>query len=312
MDSLGHTLLFVLLTTAFVEVVPPPLFAQSKTREIDQHFIDERASNESLFKTLPGNHITPVNNRMIFTLMMNSMNAEVRGKSHDDQTEDDHLKVQSYSVAPYLALSGKYFGGGLSGEIGEGGSRYNSPSVGLKEQSLMRYHGLGVHMFYTPTEKTSRMRLTFAAGTRVLSVNHRARSEGITSKENSEAWEHQNYQVSRSQIGANLDLKLFKNFSLIPWVDHNYTYSNDLASKIDHQNQDERVQHSERYTGDNLIFWQPGSQWHYGLDAALRLDHFEFHFGNLVGAALNQGRGSNRIENRSFSLSVIFLTPTDT
>jgi hypothetical protein len=285
--------------------------AQDRTREVDQHFIDERASQEALFKTLPGTHITPINNRMIFTLMLNALDAKIDGSGKNNPADHEQLRVRNYSLEPYIALSGKHFGGGLSAEIGEARTKYDAPTNDLHEQSVLRYQGAGVHMFYTPMEKSSRARLTFVAGTKVLGAKHKAKSSLAHNQLEANKWEEQRYQVSRSRIGANLDIRVLESFSLIPWVDHNYTYSKDLSNRIGHENKDKQVQLAERFSGDNEIYWQPGSQWLYGLDAAARIKNFEIHFGNLLGTLLAPNAGSNRIVNHSYSVSVIFLTPTE-
>lgn len=283
-------------------------------REVDDHFVNERSKGAGVFRTLPGTHISPKNNRLVFGTIFEHQYTRVKGQDiiteqGERKPNPERLKLNSYSVAPYVGISGKSLGAALLTEYGAARTRYDDPQENNIERSRLNYHGLGAQLFFSPGS-SARSPLTFVLGSRYLSASHKATSTLGSVYTDPYAWETIDYHVVKSHVGANLNVSFLESFSVIPWMNTTHTTLDGFDTTLDNATENE-IGYVKRFVGDRELYWDPGWSLQYGLDFAVRVYQLEVHFGNLMGAALQKAESNARIQNQTVSVSVIYYTPTN-
>jgi hypothetical protein len=262
-------------------------------RPAEQSLADYEGRQKPIFRTLPALQLTPINKTSILSFSYSHIDIQAKGKRTPDT-----LGIDGYSVSPAIIFSGKEFGLGISGELGDGQTLYRDESYA--ERGVLKHSGAGITALYNPTPSWQRVFVTFTATTKLLTVRQQARTEYGDRKD---PWERTSYQAYRHQLGSNLTLRLSKNFAIIPWGQVGYLDN----SQLDTLNS---ASTANRLRFDSAYFLGEGYRSDYGVDVALRINRFEIHLGNVLGAALNnkKNKHSDQVRDNSISVSLTLQT----
>ncbi len=284
----------------------------AEPREIDQHYNKQKRSDAGIFQTLPITHITPDKNHFIFAMKYDAINAKINGEPSSVEhlksgyNPDETLKLTGSNASPFLGYSYDKIGMGVTGEWGELHSRYRNSDLDLAETGDMKFHGFGAHLFLNPIPTMKQNNFNMIAGGKVLQVEHAASSHADTDETSRTI----NYKVFKSEIGGNINIRVFNSFAIIPWASYSKVFTNDFdraynASSSDGLSAGES-ENAERLAGDADIFWNDQARLNLGIDIAIKVSNLEFHIGNVMDALLNANRKSSaRLRDHSISVGVL-------
>lgn len=286
----------------------------TKPREIDQCYADQRRNNPQLFQTLPITHITPDNNHFIFAMKYDALNARINGKATTPSqikrgyNPDESLKITGSNASPFLGYSYDKIGMGLTGEWGEFHTRYHNAEDSLTEAGDIKFHGFGMHMFLNPIPTMKHNSFNLVGGAKALQVQHKARSSAAVSDSN--AVPLLNYHVYKTELGGNINIRLFDALAVIPWASYSKIFTNDIDAKLANLDSSESRTTSsntnERFYGDADLFWNDQAKLNMGVDVAIKVAKLEFHIGNVMGALLNANKKTSaRLSDHSISVGVL-------
>ena len=293
----------ILIVIALTEA-PAKVYAdEGQPREIDNHYRQHRTHSRSLFKTLPGTHFSPESDSIMLGQSIEYIDASINGQNTSSFGDPTHfhesLSLQGFSLAPSATVAGKHFGLGVSGALGKRSSSYHDTQIGYYEKSKMNMYGAGTHLIWNPIVENKTAKLSFTIGIKRLNVIHQTQAGIEADTTDATTWERIDYEVMQGYIGTHLQLQVFKQLFLIPWVNQSYTDSSSLTKAAN------KARHKERVSGDQEVFLAPGSTLSYGLDIGVVIKDVRLNIGNLIGFALaNEDVSSQRVKDRSFNLNI--------
>jgi len=275
----------------------------AEPREVDRHYRQHRTHSRSLFKTLPGTHFSPEPNSILLGQSIEYTDASINGQNTssfgDPTTFHETLDLSGFNVSPSVTIAGKHFGLGISGNIGKRASKYHDDQLEYYENSKMNIYGGGAHLIWNPIVKKQVAKISFTIGVNRSNVVHQTQTNNEIDRADSPDWERIDYEVLQGYAGAHLQLQVFKQFFIVPWVNHSYIDSGSLTKAV------EKSTHKQRIAGDQEVYLTPGSTLSYGLDIGVTIKDVRLNIGNLIGFALaNEDVSSRRVKDRSFNLNI--------
>lgn len=109
-----------------------------------------------------------------------------------------------------------------------------------------------------------------------------------------------NYSVYNYAIGVNLQLKLVRAMTIIPWAD--YLWVDDRAA---HGAGSKMVDSAKIDFADDLkILWNDRPRLNHGIDFAVQISRFELRLGGAFGAFIASGMGPENVRKNGFHITV--------
>lgn len=285
-----------LLVLSITLHVGAALADEGQLNPIEKALIDHQRSSDPTFNSTPVNHITPQFNLVTIAFDSEIINTSVENKMMSFGSYEK-LQLGGYSFTPYLALSLRNIGVGISGEVGQKSAKYETGykdstlSSVLKEESFLDYTGLGVYFYYTLFKKSKKFRMTVIGGTKLLNVKHQARSyyynsDNPSSVESKSGFETIKYTIQKMELGLNMRLQVTNSVAIIPWADISIPNTNqvdELLKPATRESYTGAVLNPRRYSADVELFWRNRSELIYGVDVAVKYKRLEFHIGSGIG-----------------------------
>lgn len=282
-------------------------------RVLDQEYIDYSSSNDVVYESAPVTHVVPSFKTITLSLAGGYLDSTVNGPRANGNTEHE-LKMDGYRFAPYLAVSLKRIGLGFSAEAGKRTLDYKlGPGLGTqKQRSEVDYRAIGIYAYLLPFDSGGEQPViaSLVLGAKDYNVNHKATGLIDVNESFDARAAKYRYNVTDYEIGALIDWRLMKRFSIVPWVDYVYSDIHDPVRQADEQLEGTSSSGAKRdaaafLKGDAKLLWQSHPRLDFGLDLVARLGSFALHLGDVFGLILNQNR-PDTITDHSYVLHVSF------
>jgi hypothetical protein len=288
---------FCFLMVASGIAVSSRAMADYSRQEMTEAYGTQLKSGRSIFATTPIYHIVPEENTITFASAINYTDVLIGPQGYSAADGADKLPMslsyKGWSGSPYVGFSGNHFGLGFTASNGFATSEYRAGAS--RESSIVRFSGVGFFGYYSTTLSILPKSFVFSffGGAGSLSAQHEESDKYVNVK--------YRYRVSSYTSGLNVGIHLARRFTWIPWIDYS-------TNKISSPEIDGRTYTSgdDRLDQSIALYWRTAPNLRYGIDFAVNLAGFDFHFGGLLGAIGNVTNVTRRIDDNSnqFSFSV--------
>lgn len=273
---------------------------EAQLNSIEKALIDHQKKTGATFNSTPVNHITPQFNKVTIAFDSEIINTSIESTNSSKRLYEK-LQLGGYSFTPYLALSLRNIGVGISGDVGHKSAKYESRlldasmSSGVSEESFLDYTGLGVYFYYILFKKSKKFRVTVIGGTKLLNVKHQARtlnlnSNGTSTSGSKQGFERIKYTVQKMELGLNMRFQVARSVAIIPWADISVPNTNQVDDLVHHSSlspTSSHVHNPRRYSADVELFWRNRNELIYGVDVAVKYKSLELHIGSAIGYLSN-------------------------
>ena len=286
--------------------------------------MQEQNQSSGIFESIPLSHFSPAFNVVTFAGEVNYLDVTAT-ESEKSQYVDNSLtsRITGYQIEPYVALSLKSFGLGLTGEAGNYVTSYtgyestpgSSYRINYNDKGIIDYSGIGFTIFFNPFPKLRRdFKLSINLSNKLLNVKHRAIDSGSSSSSTvnvNKSYFETKYTVTRQQAGINAQIHITRKFSVIPWADYSLTNTSQIDDKIQRvvDGGGGELNFIQRYYSDVEMVWKVRNEATFGIDFALKIYKLEVHFGSIVGFFTNSSSSTaGNIDGPQVSVSIAYET----
>ena len=288
-------------------------FAEVTAREEHQEaYKTQLQKTPAIFSGAPVYHLVPRENTVTIAASVERTDVTIGAPgSHvtsANPKDTQRLYYEGWSGSPYLAFSGKNFGIGAAGTVGEAASTFSyTREESLSERSSLRYSGIGLFLYATarPDFLPKNINFTVFGGASSLNAIQVEQDKSLPGFYQYPAQRYR-YAVQRYTGGLDIGIQLAKRFTWIPWVD----YAKNFAGKptaSDPWAIQQNISNSTLRNNQNL-FWNITPPLRYGIDFAAQFLGLEIHFGGLLGALGSINKGSDRVLDKSNEFSISLST----
>ena len=299
---------------------------------LEDAYVAEYQTRNSIYQSAPLTHIVP--SFKTVTLALAADRYDVRlvddhfGNARPFPNAEQRLNLTGHKFAPYIAVSLQRIGLGFGAETGTKSLRYSlvdktvpdaTGPLTRSQKSDMTYNAVGVYAYLLPYATTGQRAViaSVVLGAKSYNVTHQvtptaAPVTAATAAQDDQAARKFRYNIAEYELGCLVELRLLKNFSLIPWVDYTYIDIRDPITQADNalkasgtsaNYQDTQV--APILKGDTMMFWRARPRVDFGLDLVARTHGFAVHLGELFGALI-ASRDTDLITDKSYYLSFSF------
>lgn len=268
--------------------VEKPVYGEDRSEFVDR-LLNHNKNYNPIFATAPITHIVPRFNIITLGLSFNLTNVAVNPTPNPGIINQDlsknFLKIKGTTFAPLLGVSLKNFGLGITIERGEKTIDYQNSFIA--QQSKISYSGPGLYIYWSSIPSISRLiKPTLIFGATSINTKHLVSSYYDPSLGLGVSTEYK-YNVIRWTAGTNVIFQIYKNFSLIPWADYQYTDTKSIDSEIESGRNSVGSPASFLYDDLRVVWHGSGKRAQYGIDIAVNLFGLDFRLGNLFGLLAN-------------------------
>lgn len=302
-----------LLTMATLLSLTQPGYAEvTQRKEHQEAYKTQLRKTPAIFSGAPVYHLVPRENTVTIAASVERTDVTVGSPgSHvtsANPKDSQRLYYEGWSGSPYLAFSGKNFGIGAAGTVGQAASTFTyAREENLAEKSSLRYSGIGMFLYATarPQFLPKNVNVTIFGGASSL---YAIQTEEGSNNPGFYQYPAQRYRyaVQRYTGGLDIGIQLAKRFTWIPWIDYARNRAgNPTASD---------TQAIQRTISDNALadnqnlYWGITPPLRYGVDFAAQLFGLDIHFGGLLGALGSINKGSDRVLDNSNEFSISLST----
>lgn len=266
-------------------------------QDLEDAYYEEYGQHGSLYQSAPVTHVVPSFKTVTLALAADRYNVTVANHGS--------LKLSGYRAAPYVAVSLKRIGLGFSAETGEKHLLYTDSSVLYPrvQHSDADYKAIGVYAYWLPFETRGEQSFTASTviGAKDYNVTHKVTPLNDPGSPD-QGREKFRYNLDEFMVGALVEFRLLKLFSLVPWTVYTYLDTRDpLAQAADVKTNYYGV--GDILKGDTKVLWQSNPKLDFGLDLLLKVRGFALHLGEAFGI-LVANQSNDQIIDKTMSLSV--------